>query len=261
MLRDDDVRDEKLTSDNEGGGNSYSTEYRFYDNRVGRWLSIDPLASKFPWSSPYVAMGNNPVIMVDLDGLMPGDPFISEADAAHDFGKNYGYLSFALNAEISTSIYKYEEKGVTRFTYAVPNSFHIIGSNSDISQINKAGYEKTAKAHTHGPYQTGYPDIIKENPDDFSTKDKQTIINSYLITPGGYLKFLDPDSEEKVKSVGLTNDMPKDKYKEIRNEITEKYYIKKVFENPDKRKIPLIYNSEIGLTEIDDARKLLEKKD
>ena len=68
MLRDDDVRDEKLTSDNEGRGNSYSTEYRFYDNRVGRWLSIDPLASKFPWSSPYVAMGNNPVIMVDPDG-------------------------------------------------------------------------------------------------------------------------------------------------------------------------------------------------
>ncbi|HRP03156.1 MAG TPA: hypothetical protein PLE30_10965 [Candidatus Kapabacteria bacterium] len=68
MLRDDDVRDKKLTSYNEGMGNSYSTEYRFYDNRAGRWLSLDPLASKFPWSSPYVAMGNNPVIFTDVRG-------------------------------------------------------------------------------------------------------------------------------------------------------------------------------------------------
>ncbi|HRP03260.1 MAG TPA: RHS repeat-associated core domain-containing protein [Candidatus Kapabacteria bacterium] len=68
MLRDDDVRDEKLTNDNEGMGNSYDFGARILDPRVGRWLSLDPLASKFPWSSPYVAMGNNPVIMVDPDG-------------------------------------------------------------------------------------------------------------------------------------------------------------------------------------------------
>jgi hypothetical protein len=35
---------------------------------VSRWLSIDPLASKFPYESPYVFVGNSPLIYVDTDG-------------------------------------------------------------------------------------------------------------------------------------------------------------------------------------------------
>lgn len=56
--------------DNEvkGNGNSYTTEYRQYDSRLGRWLSLDPLMSNFPWQSPYVSFDNNPIIKVDKDG-------------------------------------------------------------------------------------------------------------------------------------------------------------------------------------------------
>lgn len=35
---------------------------RIYDSRLGRWLSIDPMAKKFPHESPYVAMHNNGAI-------------------------------------------------------------------------------------------------------------------------------------------------------------------------------------------------------
>ena len=42
-----------------GEGNSYTTEYRQLDPRLGRWLSIDPMAGKFPWQSPYCLMDNN----------------------------------------------------------------------------------------------------------------------------------------------------------------------------------------------------------
>jgi RHS repeat-associated protein len=34
----------------------------------GFWLSVDPLASKYPMFSPYVSMGASPMMMVDLDG-------------------------------------------------------------------------------------------------------------------------------------------------------------------------------------------------
>ena len=65
--------------DNEfkGDGNSYTTEFRQLDPRLGRWLSVDPLMAKYPMMSPYVAFNNNPIFFVDplgLEGTNPGDP-------------------------------------------------------------------------------------------------------------------------------------------------------------------------------------------
>jgi RHS repeat-associated protein len=52
-----------------GSGNSYTTEFRLLDPRLGRWLSIDPLADEFPWQSPYCSMDNNPINLNDVLGL------------------------------------------------------------------------------------------------------------------------------------------------------------------------------------------------
>ena len=38
------------------------------DPRLGRWLSADPKASKYPYESPYVFVSNNPLIYTDPDG-------------------------------------------------------------------------------------------------------------------------------------------------------------------------------------------------
>jgi RHS repeat-associated protein len=56
--------------DNEfkGEGNSYTTEFRQLDPRLGRWLSVDPLAGKYSGMTPYVFSTNNPIIYVDVDG-------------------------------------------------------------------------------------------------------------------------------------------------------------------------------------------------
>ena len=60
MERDDEVS---------GAGNSYTTEFRQYDSRLGRWLSLDPLMAKYPHQSPYVAFNNNPIYFIDPNGL------------------------------------------------------------------------------------------------------------------------------------------------------------------------------------------------
>jgi len=52
-----------------GQGNSYTTQFRQLDPRVGRWLSIDPLADKYPGMSPYTSMNNNPITTNDQLGL------------------------------------------------------------------------------------------------------------------------------------------------------------------------------------------------
>ena len=59
-----------MESDDElkGVKNSYTTHFRQYDPRLGRWLSRDPLSVKFPWQSPYVGLDNNPITNIDVFG-------------------------------------------------------------------------------------------------------------------------------------------------------------------------------------------------
>ncbi len=42
---------------------------RIYDPRLGRFLSVDPMAPHYPWYTPYQFAGNKPIAYVDLDGL------------------------------------------------------------------------------------------------------------------------------------------------------------------------------------------------
>jgi RHS repeat-associated protein len=54
MEKDDEMK---------GEGNSYTTEFRQHDPRIGRWLSVDPIV--YEWQSMYCAFNNNPVIFMD----------------------------------------------------------------------------------------------------------------------------------------------------------------------------------------------------
>jgi RHS repeat-associated protein len=44
---------------------------RYYDPSIGRFISVDPLADKYPGWSPYVYALDNPLIVVDPDGNRP----------------------------------------------------------------------------------------------------------------------------------------------------------------------------------------------
>ena len=51
-----------------GDGNSYAFKYRIHDPRLGRFLSFDPLATKFPYYSVYQFAGNKPIRCIDIEG-------------------------------------------------------------------------------------------------------------------------------------------------------------------------------------------------
>lgn len=53
-------------SEVKGEGNSYTTQFRQLDPRIGRWLSIDPKATAS--ESPYSSMGNSPILKNDPFG-------------------------------------------------------------------------------------------------------------------------------------------------------------------------------------------------
>ena len=57
-------------NDNEVYGDANFQDYgmRMYDTRVGRFISVDPLTTEYPWYTPYQFAGNKPIWAVDLDG-------------------------------------------------------------------------------------------------------------------------------------------------------------------------------------------------
>ncbi|MBS1911069.1 MAG: thrombospondin type 3 repeat-containing protein, partial [Bacteroidetes bacterium] len=59
-----------MEKDSTASQDHYSTYFRPYDARLGRWWGIDPVTH--PGESPYVAMGDDPVNAVDPSGAEPG---------------------------------------------------------------------------------------------------------------------------------------------------------------------------------------------
>jgi RHS repeat-associated protein len=55
-----------------GEGNSLNYTFRMHDPRVGRFFAVDPLASKYPYLSPYQFSSNTPIMAVELEGLETG---------------------------------------------------------------------------------------------------------------------------------------------------------------------------------------------
>jgi len=61
-------------SEVKGEGNQQDYGMRIYDNRLGRFLSVDPLMKSYPWYTPFQFAGNNPIKFIDLDGLEEANP-------------------------------------------------------------------------------------------------------------------------------------------------------------------------------------------
>jgi len=49
---------------------------RYYDSELSGWLSVDPMSDKYPSLSPYCYTANNPVVLVDPNGMWIDDYYI-----------------------------------------------------------------------------------------------------------------------------------------------------------------------------------------
>jgi RHS repeat-associated protein len=87
---------------------------RYYDARIGRWLSVDPLAEKYPFLTPFDYVANNPIRFVDSHG-----DSINWTGAATSSLGLLGYGSQALLAGYSI----WQTGGFTS-SFAVPIALH-----------------------------------------------------------------------------------------------------------------------------------------
>jgi RHS repeat-associated protein len=63
MMKDNEIK---------GNGNSLAFKHRIYDSRLGKFLSVDPMAKTYPWNSNYAFAENDPINFIDLEGLEKG---------------------------------------------------------------------------------------------------------------------------------------------------------------------------------------------
>jgi RHS repeat-associated protein len=69
----------------------YDYGFRIYSQVLGKFLSVDPLTSGYPWYTPYQFAGNMPVWAVDVDGLEPERSSTSVDDYQEAAHKETGY--------------------------------------------------------------------------------------------------------------------------------------------------------------------------
>ena len=101
-------------ADNEikGQGNSINYKFRMHDPRIGRFLSIDPLAAEYPFYSPYAFSGNRVIDAFELEGL---EPVRVSGQFNGQLGHQYGFAS-------------------TIVPSADPNTWRI-GNDGDVNQM------------------------------------------------------------------------------------------------------------------------------
>lgn len=72
------------------GDGVYDLGERFYESRLGRMFSVDPLEYDYPWQSTFAYCKNSPISIVDIKGL--GDPLVhkvSSGESLFQLAKKY----------------------------------------------------------------------------------------------------------------------------------------------------------------------------
>ena len=202
--------------DNEfkGNGNSYTTEFRQLDPRLGRWLTRDALEKKYSYFSPFIALGNNPIIYFDIDGKdivyfdKIGNEVVSKRVVSKDIYETYVQTSVDKGNAVYTkvtmpnriTIYSNYEKEVNRdynkFDYDIAAQTFLF------NQKKKAG---TLPDKGQGGDPSGVPDldpnvvkslILRESLYGYATGKNASVDVMQSNVTG--------DWAEKKKEIGLT---------------------------------------------------------
>ena len=86
---------------------------RIYRFNLGRFLSVDPLMSSYPWYTPYQFAGNTPIQAIDLDGAEPYKNYYFFADKI-DPKLNLFHADNLVNMDYANKITSWNSLGIAR---------------------------------------------------------------------------------------------------------------------------------------------------
>jgi RHS repeat-associated protein len=134
---------------NDGSGlEEYDYGARHYNAQIGRWMNIDPLADKFSYQSPYVAMDNNPILKNDPTG-MAANPIYDQETGDFLGTDDKGIKGGAIVMDKS------------KFTQGMKHSDAVnAGSSLDRAPINGEVYDKIANFQKIIPTRPDYDGYV-----------------------------------------------------------------------------------------------------
>lgn len=102
--------------------NDYSTLFRTYDARTGRWTSHDPIRQ--PWESTYSGLAGNPAMLTDWFGLKTSTLASPLAPGTSNSESSHGGMTFGFATDPGLSLQSYI---VTPFFAPISVSAPVIG--------------------------------------------------------------------------------------------------------------------------------------
>ncbi len=155
---------------------------RIYENRLGRWLSVDPLARLYPNFSPYHFGYDNPIYYKDKNGD------VISGVTKQDFEKVYAsVIQLFTNAKLKKEIFQIAENG-TSFKEISKADFEAAteGLDANAKSLAKGYYEAINSSHN---YQIKVVDNNTQFNDDFknSVLEDQTSKENFSLKSGGDL--------------------------------------------------------------------------
>ena len=180
MLKDNDIK---------GEGNSYTTEFRGMDPRIGRWWSLDPKPKA--WESGYVSMGNNPIFNTDVKGdiVEPADKEAYEGVKSSVEEKYRGTMKFDDKTKrISLNL---KQDDIDAILLNDPESnfakFVELNNATDITNVKVVDGDKDEIPIKTGPGSTSYRTLNNMNPETVSWgKGKRSDLGLYLPVKEDY---------------------------------------------------------------------------
>jgi RHS repeat-associated protein len=146
-----------MEKDSENFEGAYDFGARILDARLGRFLSIDPIAKESPWSGTYAYAANKPIFMIDIDGLKgilyiqvlldaEGNPVIDKKTmkaVKKDLDKTYKDLGVDLKVEMyySNTIMTKDEFNKREGADAT-DSYIIVGKWTQLLNVVKDNKER-----------------------------------------------------------------------------------------------------------------------
>lgn len=197
---------------------AYDFGARMYDARVGRFVSIDPLAAKYPSFSPYNFVLNSPIFLKDPDGrdviisyyhfvgnstkpvmesVMYKDGKLYSADGQREYKGNNTF--FLETQQTLNNLKGMDDRVNTVITdLEKDNAAHVIANmdeNTDLKGVkrednfsyNRAGYGKGTftRFDPKGSMEEGKQDVAKSTREDVLGHELKHAWNKIKIAPSG----------------------------------------------------------------------------
>ena len=178
MEKDDEVK---------GAGNSLDFGARIYDSRIGRWMSLDPLMSKYPHLSPYNFAANSPITFLDPDGrkvIPAGKEEVKHLNAfvGSVFGKKSGFKVTKKGIKVNRRKLKKAMETFSNDQKDLANRLNEVASNDSYTILFKLGTVGSVKNQVGSTIEVVDNYVDKINPKDGTVTRKIDPLNPKVKT-------------------------------------------------------------------------------